>query len=253
MSPWVLRWFRWYATRYVARHFHAVRLGGGQGPLVGDAGPLVVFMNHASWWDPLVGLLLARRLWPERRHFAPIDAEALSRYRLLGRIGLFGVDGRTPRGAAAFLRTSLAVLAGRDTALWITPEGQFCDPRRRPVRLRPGLAHLARRLPRASLVPVAVEYSFWDERLPEVLVRPGRPIATAEVGPLSVAGWNALLAERLAEAQDRLAEQAIERAPPWETLVRGRSGVSAVYDGFRRAGCWLRGRTFRSEHGSVGR
>ena len=46
-------------------------------------------------------------------------------------------------------------------------------PATRPVRLRPGLAHLARRVPGATIVPLALEYPFWDERTPEALCRFG--------------------------------------------------------------------------------
>ena len=60
--------------------------------------------------------------------------------------------------------------------LWITAEGSFTDARTRPVRLRPGLAHLARRVPGATIVPLALEYPFWDERTPEALCRFGTPM-----------------------------------------------------------------------------
>ena len=34
--------------------------------------PLVLYLNHASWWDPLTMLMLTQRFWPERQFAAPI-------------------------------------------------------------------------------------------------------------------------------------------------------------------------------------
>ena len=42
--------------------------------------------------------------------------------------------------------------------------------RTRPAIFRPGLAALVARLGACTLVPLAFEYTFWDERLPEILI-----------------------------------------------------------------------------------
>ena len=95
---WLVRLFRRYARRYAARHLHAVRLSkSGRLPGALD-GPLIIVMNHPSWWDPLLGFILSG-LMPDRVHRAPMDAAALSRYPLLERVGLFGVEAGTIRGA----------------------------------------------------------------------------------------------------------------------------------------------------------
>ena len=144
-----------------------MRLSHGGLPKVPADRPLVVYTNHPSWWDPVLCILLSERLLPLRRSFGPMDAAALSRYRLLRRMGAFGIDPNTRRGATDFLRISVGALqANRDAALWVTAEGHFTDPRTRPLRLRAGIAHLARRLPEAVFVPLALEYSFWNEARP---------------------------------------------------------------------------------------
>jgi len=147
-SPRLVSWFGRYAERYLARHFHAVRLvqAGRPDSEALRGRPLIVCLNHPSWWDPLICLLLARRLFPERRHFAPIDAAGLAKYRFFAKLGFFGIEPGTARGARRFLEVSQALLAQPDTALWVTAGGRFADPRERPVRLRPGLGGLIRRL-----------------------------------------------------------------------------------------------------------
>ncbi len=250
VSPWLLRWFRWYSRRYVARHFHAVRLAHAGRPEVPGRAPLVVYMNHAAWWDPLIGLCLASKLFSERKHYAPVEAGALGQYRFMERLGFFGIDPATRRGAARFLRVSLAVLARPGTALWITPEGRFADPRERPVRLRGGLARLARRLQTGAVLPLAVEYPFWEERLPEALVQFGQPLQVDDHRDTTLPQWNELLRQRLEAAQDALAERSMRRDPDqFEVLLHGSAGVGGVYDMWRRAWARLRGRQFRPEHG----
>jgi 1-acyl-sn-glycerol-3-phosphate acyltransferase len=207
-------------------------------------------LNHPAWWDPLVGIFLAERWGSDRRHFAPIDGQALGRYRFFEKLGFFGIDPRSPAGAARFLRTSLAILDQGDAALWITPQGRFADPRERPLGFEPGLAHLARRLSRGWLLPLALEFPFWEEKTPEVLVLAGEPIQVREHPSLDVRQWNALLESRLEEAMEKLAVKSIRRQPnDFEILLSGSAGVGGVYDLWRRLRARLTGHEFRSEHG----
>lgn len=249
ISPWLLRWFGWYSEGYLRKHFHALRLSVA-GPSPGAlAQPLVLFCNHAAWWDPLVCVVLWRKLLPGRAAYAPIEARMLERYRMFRRLGFFGVEPGTARGAAHFLRTAQAILATPGACLWITPQGRFADVRERPPRLQSGLAHLARRAPQAAYVPVAIEYAFWEERQPEVLVRFGAPVPG-----LATAGAEAI-ADRLEAAlqaeQEALARDAIQRDPAaFRTLLAGRGGVNSIYDTWRRLRAGLRGESFNPEHGA---
>src|SRR5579875_1700010 len=174
ISDLTLRFFRRIVHRYFRRHFRSV-LAQGAERLTGQRGPLIVYGNHSSWWDPMLIVLLGELLLPDRRHYAPIDAQALEKYPILRKLGIFPVEVASPRGAAQFLRTAEAVL--RDNGvLWLTPQGRFADPRDFPLAFKPGLAALALRLPDVPLLPLAVEYLFWDERLPETLLHFGEPL-----------------------------------------------------------------------------
>lgn len=250
----LLRLFAAYSRRYLARHFHAVRLSREGLPPRVD-GPLVVVLNHPSWWDPLVAMTLALSAWPDRRHFAPIDAAALERYRLLGRIGLFGVERESLRGAARFLRTAKAVLARSDGAIWITAQGEFRDPRERPVRLRIGVGHLGAAISAGAIVPLAIEYPFWEERLPEALARFGAPLVAGRPGgPRTPVQWTTLIERSLEQTQDALANEARSRdSDAFETVLSGGAGVGVIYDAWRRVAARIRGERFRREHGRDGR
>ncbi len=253
VSPALLGAFLRYVEPYVRRHFHALRLArAGVLPRIAPEEPLVVYLNHPSWWDPLVCLILARRLFPERQHFAPIDAGALRRYSFFGKLGFFGVEPGTARGARRFLAVSQAILARPRGTLWITPGGRFGDPRERPVHLASGLGHLAHRMRSGVLLPLALEYPFWEERFPEALARFGESIDLGELR-LGAEDWTALLADRLGATQDALAADALGRDPArFEALLGGNAGVGGVYDLWRRWKARARGESFRREHGAEG-
>ena len=251
-SARLYRAFGWYLRWYFYRRFHAVRLSRTGLPWAALPGavagrPVIIYSNHPSWWDPALYILLDTLLLSGRRSFGPMDVKALGKYGLFERMGVFGIALDSPRGAARFLSTSLHILSDPGNVLWITAEGEFTDPRRRPVQLRPGLAHLARRVPGAVILPLAIEYTFWNESKPEALARFGPPIESGGGG--TVAEWTVRLEGELTRTMDALTAESLQRDPAlFETLLRGRVGVGGVYDLWRRGRALRAGRRFDPRH-----
>jgi len=243
--------FGWYLRWYFYRRFHAVRISRSgltrsSLPAAIAGRPVIIYGNHPSWWDPALYMLLTALLFPDRRGYGPMDAKALGKYGLFERMGVFGIALDTPRGAARFLSTSLGILSDPVSILWITAEGAFTDPRRRPIHLRPGIAHLARRVPGAVILPLAVEYTFWAESRPEALVRFGTPI---ESGGGTVVDWTARLEAALAETLDALSTESMQRDPAlFQPLLRGGAGVGGIYDLWRRSRALATGQRFNPRH-----
>lgn len=211
---------------------------------------MIVFGNHPSWWDPLIAHFLNRQLLPERQFYAPIDADALERYRVFSKLGFFGVKLESNRGAAAFLKQTAAILSRADTALWLTPEGRFCDIRDHSAELMPGLAHLCKRIDDGWAVPLALEYVFWEERLPVCLAMTGTPLRIAECPNWDKAEWGRQLTSQLRQTQSTLATLSMQRSSePFDNLLSGRTGAGTIYDLFRRTKALLTGQRFRSQHG----
>lgn len=250
-SEWRVRLFTRYFKRWMGKNFHAVRLSlSGQPPPL-DGRPLLVVLNHPSWWDPLMGMVLAERL-AGYKHFVPIDAAALRQYRLFEPLGFFGVEIGTVEGALTFLRTGTAVLSNRHHAVWVTAQGRFTDPRVRPVELRPGVGHLARRLNDVVILPLAIEYPFWQERYPEALAHFGSPIEVRLGRSHTIEEWMVKIKAGLIQALDDLAAAAQSQdADRFEALVGGNVGVGGVYDWWRHLKARLAGRRFRPEHAAV--
>jgi 1-acyl-sn-glycerol-3-phosphate acyltransferase len=251
ISKPALDWFTRYTRVYLRRNFHAVRLLKATLPQAVERRPLIVVMNHPGWWDPLIGVLLAREVFPRRVHYAPMDGRGLEKYRFFEKLGLFGIDSGTLKGAARFLHVASTVLANPESALWVTAQGAFADVRKRPVALRAGVGHLVCRLRRVAVIPLAIEYVFWEERYPEALVAFGDPILIDDGEGRMAREWTAEFAQALEAAQDRLAVESIARqADRFDVLIGGRTGVGGVYDAWRSLQSRLRGERFTSAHGA---
>ena len=246
ISQPLLNWFRWIVRRNFEREFHAVRLQGLDALRELD-GPLLVYANHAGWWDPMVAFLLGGELFRTRRHYAPMDAAALKKYRILSWLGVFPVEGSSSRGAVRFLRTGEAILRGGGV-LWVTPQGRFADVRERPIAFKPGMAALAARVPGCTILPMAIEYVFWDERTPEALLQLGQPVRVGN-GETTEA-LETRLKMALEVAMEEMQTRAMSRdAREFErVLVRGRVGVGGFYEMGKRAKAWVTRRPYQPEH-----
>ena len=223
---------------------HALRVVRGSAPPPMNGRPLIVCMNHPSWWDPLVALTLARSAFPDRNHYAPIDASALAKYPMFERLGFFGIEPKSTRGGATFLRTGRAILSDPRSVLWVTGEGAFTDVRTRPVKLKPGIGRLLRFAKNVAVIPLAVEYTFWEERSPEVLACWGEPLLAPD------GDSTAAIQSHLESALDRLSHLSQTRQyTAFDVVLSGSAGVGGVYDVWRRLRARLSGRPFAPQHG----
>lgn len=216
----LLAWFARYSEYYVARHFRSMHLSGAV-PSFDSGGPWVVYLSHGSWWDPLVCLCTARRVSWNCRNYAPIDADSLNRFGFFKKLGFFPVEKGAPRGAVNFLRTAESLLANEKAILWITPQGDFVDQRQRPILLKGGIAHLARRVPNARFVPLAIDYYFGEERLPGIALK---------FGPAADASSLHELEGALERTMDELAAEVLSRhILTARQLIGGSQGTGGIY------------------------
>ena len=110
-----------------------------------------------------------------------------------------------------------------------------------------GLGALAARNPNAAFIPLAIEYPFWTEPRPEILVAFGEPIVPA--ANQTADEWTHIFADALESTQDELAARSCRRDPAdWLVLNRGKSGVNAIYDAWRSLRARFRGQPFAREH-----
>ena len=245
ISGLTLRFFRRIVRSYFRRHFRAVLVQNAE-RMKKAKGPVIIYANHGSWWDPMVSVFLAEALLPGHKHYAPMDAVPLARYPILRRLGIFPIEPATARGAVQFLRTSEAILKSGGV-IWITPQGRFADVRERPLAFKQGLAALVARVPEATVLPLAIEYTFWNERLPETLLHFASPLQLhATASPQEV---TAQLEAALEAAMHNLREASVARDPlAFDKLMEGSRGTGGFYALGRRFRALFGGKGFHEDH-----
>lgn len=231
---WQLRLFIRYIAFYLHRHFHALHLLNRTSLSSLEGWPVLVCLNHPAWWDPLLALYLSQRFFPKRDHYGPIASAGLSKYKFFERLGFFGIDPQSRAGASRFLQIGRAVSERSDCALWVTVQGHFTDVRIRPLQIQAGVGHLAHRCDRLAVLPLALEYAFWDERAPEAFACFGNPIFIEHGEAKTPAEWTAEFGAALESTADTLAGCVKARnAEAFQPILSGVSGTGGIYDLWR--------------------
>jgi 1-acyl-sn-glycerol-3-phosphate acyltransferase len=237
-TPRFVRFFAWYVRRMIRSKFHAVRIAAGTREVLtsleASPTPVLVVLNHSSWWDPLVSLLVAQALCPSRFGCAPMDANELAKFGMLRKLGIFGIDPSDPASLPALVNYALERFAHDvKPTIWITPQGRFMDVREKIV-LRPGAAAIAARTQTIACVSVAIEYGFWIDQKPEIFIRLER---IAKPQQPTTAHWHAAMTTAMQTNADALARSVQARdSAAFEPLMGGeaQSSVQPVMD------LWLR-------------
>lgn len=251
-SPRVRTVFTAMVGRKMRNAFHTVRIAHGSRAVLerlasGDR-PALVVLNHASWWDPILALILWREFFPRREPYGPIDRDELQRFGILKKVGLFGIDPDEPASMAA-MRDYLIDLAARDPrlALVVTPQGHFADVRDE-ITPRPGAAAMAAMLLPDRAVSVAVEYGFWVDQKPEIFLR----AVEIDCTEASTLGWHRRITDAMRANQTALAPLVRARDArafePLSSLFAPKvTGTNPIYD------LWLRltGRRANTELGEA--
>jgi 1-acyl-sn-glycerol-3-phosphate acyltransferase len=246
------RWhsfFHYAFSGFTARKMRAMRIARWGVPEFSPERSYVVFANHPSWWDGVTFMLLQTAFARGREVYTPMDAEALEKYSFMKRLGVFGVQQDSARGAIAFLRIAEGVLASPQRMLWMNAPGRFCDVRERPVPIAPGLVRLPEIAPGAAFVPLALDYPFWSESKPEMLAAFGEPIEGAALVALDRDARADALRAALAATMDRLAEDAVSRdAARFVTIAAGREGMGGIYGRWKHLKAVISGKPFDARH-----
>lgn len=229
--------------------FSALRVPHWGMPAYPAGRPLVVLANHPSWWDAVMFMLLLRRFFIERPAFMPMDAAALRKYRFMRRLGVFGVEQDSARGAVRFLETAKLVLAAPDRMLWMNAPGRFADVRERPVPLASGVVRLPEIAPDALFIPLAFEYTHWTEKRGEALAAFGPAMEGQTLRALDRDARAGAIRDAMTTTMDRLAADAISRDPSrFVTAITGGSGQGGLYGAWQYFRALARGQRPQTRH-----
>ncbi|MFT3708840.1 MAG: lysophospholipid acyltransferase family protein [Archangium sp.] len=166
----------WAWSRYV--HWKMRRSFRGlwvRGELPADE-PIVLYANHANFWDGFVAHVLVTRA--NRLGYAMMEEQNLARFRFLRRLGAFSVRRGSASSARESLRHAAALLEKPRATVVIFPQGRIAafDA---PLDLERG-AELLARWARVRCVPMAIRYAVFEHEAPDVLVSIGEAHAPTD-------------------------------------------------------------------------
>lgn len=234
-----LKLFEKFSRWYVLKSFHGVRVLDLPELPEGDSesGGLILYCNHPGWWDPLIGILLKQEFFPKHQAYAPIDEAMLGQYGFFKHLGFYGVNKASSSSVRKFMGITRAILQSPGSMIWMTPQGSFVDVRDPDTSLELGISRVYKPGMEVTWLPVALEYCFWSERLPEALVHFGRPVVVGSNENIDKESLHQRLESHLADASKELAQASIARKKEAFAISWSRPpGFFLIYDFWR----WLK-------------
>ena len=199
-------------------------------------GPLILYMNHSSWWDGYLMYVIDHVVLRNRFDtYLLMEERQLRSYRFFTWSGAFSInrhdreDTRRALGYAAQLLRD----PGSTRALFIFPQGRIVHADQRPLKIHNGIARIAAQLEQVTLCPIALRYEFLGQQLPHAFIRIGpthRPASPQDETTLIRE-----VGERLTESCDALRDDVVAgRLDRYHPLLRGQRGIDQRFDAFLR-------------------
>ena len=176
------KFWLWVASMFffnmLQNRFYAFRYRGEENYFDGDTNvPTILFAPHCNWWDGIVLYNTTHRIFHKEIR---LMVEELNRFPLLRRGGAYSVNKKSPQSAMKALQYSVDVVGDVRNIPCIFPQGIISPPHYSPIEFQTGLAYIAenavKRYGKVNLIPMAVDYAFFRDNRPEVIVEFGKRI-----------------------------------------------------------------------------
>jgi len=169
-SPLFIKLFRWYTWLLFKRRFKNVWLKQEYSPC--SECKTIYFLNHHSWWDGLIPLLLNEFRFHQQAR-AIMEDKQMREYSLFQKIGAFSINREDPRKAITSLRYAVKSFERPHSSLFIYPEGSITHAGS-TMDFEGGLAWLSDKLPDVDIVPIAIYMHTIRHDKPELHLHVGR-------------------------------------------------------------------------------
>lgn len=198
-------------------------------------GPLILYLNHSSWWDGYLMYIIHRVVLAGRydAHLL-MEERQLRAYRFFTWSGAFSVNRHDPEEARRSQQYAANLLRERpNRAIFIFPQGRIVPNDQRPLVTYPGIARIIALAGEVTLCPVALRYEFLGQQWPHAFIRLGPAHRPAD--PQDTAGTLAEITARLTASADALRDDVVgQRMDRFRPLLRGRLGIDKSWDAVRR-------------------
>lgn len=135
----------------------------------------IYYLNHTSWWDGLIPLLLNRKLFRQHAR-AMMEDKQMQEYGLFKRIGAFSVNLENPKSAVRSLRYAVDSMRRPNSSLFIYPEGKIVPFSTKKPDFKKGLGWIASQCPSAEVVPIGIYINTAESDKPELFLKIGETV-----------------------------------------------------------------------------
>lgn len=172
-SHWFIFLFDLYMRTLFWRRFKNVWVDQVYQPT--DKSRTIYYLNHTSWWDGLIPLLLNRKLFHQNAR-AMMEDKQMQEHGLFKRIGAFSVNLENPRSAVRSLRYAVDSMKRPNSSLFIYPEGKIVPFSTFKPNFKKGLGWIVKQSPNVDVVPIGIYFDYTKSDKPELFLRIGKKI-----------------------------------------------------------------------------
>lgn len=167
------RIFAIYNRNLLKRRFHSLQVSGLDILRKKAANiPLIIYVNHSSWWDGLVAFQISDAL--KMDSFIMMEEKQLKKLNIFRKLGAFSVVRENPFEAIKSINYAAQLLKEKPArALWIFPQGEILNNDVRPIKFYKGVLKIVEKVGKCLIVPVALRYEFLGEYKPEIFMNVG--------------------------------------------------------------------------------
>jgi 1-acyl-sn-glycerol-3-phosphate acyltransferase len=172
-SRWFIFLFDLYIRSLFRRRFQNVWVDQNYQP--SKTSRTIYYLNHSSWWDGLIPLLLNRKLFRQNAR-AMMEDRQMREHGLFKRIGAFSVNLENPRSAVRSLRYAVDSMKRPQSSLFIYPEGKIVPFSTDKPDFKKGLGWIATQCPNVDVVPIGIYIDYAKADKPELFLKIGNAL-----------------------------------------------------------------------------
>lgn len=162
--------------------FSGVYLKQGYSP--SGSSRTIYYLNHTSWWDGLIPLLLNQKCFRQQAR-AMMEDKQMREHGFFKRIGAFSVSLENPKSAIRSLRYAVESMKRPNASLFIYPEGEIRPFSLDKPEFKSGLSWIVSKYSRPDVVPVAIYFTTAKSSKPALYLQVGEPVNTSNIIDLS--------------------------------------------------------------------
>jgi len=144
----------------------------------------IYYLNHTSWWDGLIPLLLNQKCFHQRAR-AMMEDKQMIEHGFFKRIGAFSVSLENPKSIIRSLRYAVESMKRPNASLFIYPEGEIKPFSLEKPEFKSGLSWIVSKYSVPDVVPIAIYFTTAKSSKPALFLQVGKPVGKSDTNNLS--------------------------------------------------------------------